>query len=152
MKELHINGYTITHKRRRFKLNEVLALLKLTYWAKDRDEATVRKSMRKSAMYGVINPAGTLVGFMRIVSDRATVYYLADVIMAETERGKGLGLEMVKYALTDTRVCRGKGLLLTHTAAWLYEKVGFYKMEDRLMVRDPLTKYKALETEAQQAN
>jgi len=59
---------------------------------------------------------------------------------------------MVKYALTDTRVCRGKGLLLTHTAAWLYEKVGFYKMEDRLMVRDPLTKYKALETEAQQAN
>ena len=46
---------------------------------------------------------------------------------------------MVKYALSNTRVCRGKGLLLTQTAAGLYEKVGFYKVGDRLMIRDPVT-------------
>lgn len=145
MKDVRIDGYTITCKRWRFKLSEVMELLQLAYWAKDRDTRTVRKSMRGAAMCGVLNPVGKLVGFMRIISDRSTVYYLADVVMAESERGKGLGLAMVKYALSDMRTCQGKGLLLTQTASGLYERVGFYKVGERLMIRDPLTKYKTLQ-------
>jgi len=145
MKDVRIDGYTITCKRWKFRLKEVLALLKLAYWAKDRDPHTVRKSMRGAAMYGVFSPVGKLVGFMRIISDCSTVYYLADVVIAESECGKGLGLAMVKYALSDKRICQGKGLLLTQTASGLYEKVGFYKVGERLMIRDPLTKYKTIQ-------
>ena len=98
----------------------------------------VRRCMRHSTPFGVFSPEGKLVGFMRITSDCATGYYLADVVMSDEERGKGLGLAMVRYALSHPRVCRGKGLLLTQTASGLYEKVGFYKVGDRLMIRDPV--------------
>ncbi|HNW86760.1 MAG TPA: GNAT family N-acetyltransferase [Candidatus Limiplasma sp.] len=138
MKEQRFGDYTLTHSRLRFRQREVQALLALTYWAKERPPHTVRRSMRGAALYGVLSPSGKLVGFMRIVSDRSTVYYLADVVVADTERGKGLGLAMVRFALSDTKVCQGKGLLLTQTAAGLYEKVGFYKVGERLMIRDPV--------------
>ena len=138
MKDLKVNGYTISCKKWKFRIPDVMALLALTYWAKSRDRKTVRRCMRHSTPFGVFSPAGKLVGFMRITSDCATVYYLADVVMADEERGKGLGLAMVRYALSHPRVCRGKGLLLTQTASGLYEKVGFYKVGDRLMIRDPV--------------
>ena len=138
MKDLRLNGYTISCKKWKFRTPEVMALLALTYWAKSRDRKTLQRCMRHSTSFGVFSPAGKLVGFMRVTSDLSTVYYLADVVMADEERGKGLGLAMVRYALSNTRVCRGKGLLLTQTASGLYEKVGFYKVGDRLMVRDPV--------------
>ena len=138
MKDQRINGYTLSNKRRRFHTDEVMALLALTYWAKDRDRKTVAQSMRHSVPYGVFSPNGKLVGFLRVTTDRATVYYLADVVVANEERGKGLGLALVQFALADTRHCRGKGLLLTQTANGLYEKVGFYNVSDRLMIRDPV--------------
>lgn len=138
MKDRHINGYVISCKRWKFRLDDVMALLSLTYWAKNRDRATVRKSMRHSTPYGVFDPRGKLVGFMRITSDKATMYYLADVVLRDDVRGKGLGLAMVEFALSDRRVCRGKGLLLTSTAAGLYAKLGFYPEGERLMIRDPV--------------
>ena len=141
MKDQRINGYTLSAKRWRFHFKEVAALLKLTYWAKNRDEHTSRVSLRHSHPYGVFDPKGKLVGFLRVTSDMATVYYIADVIVTEEERGKGLGLALVRFALADEKVCRGKGLLLTQTAVGLYAKVGFYQLNDRLMVRDPLHKY-----------
>ena len=140
MKDQQFGDYTLTHKRRRFRQPQVTALLKLTYWAKERDLPTTKASMRNASLYGVLNAQGRLVGFMRILSDRSTTFYLADVVVAEAERGKGLGLAMVQFALSDTKVCRGKGMLLTQTAAGLYEKVGFYKVGDRLMLRDPVSR------------
>lgn len=144
MKDERFAGYTLSCKRKRFKTKAVMKLLALTYWAKDRDHDTVRRANKNSVPFGVFAPDGTLVGFMRIVTDHATVYYIGDVVVAEEARGKGLGLALVKYALTHPTACRGKGLLLTQTANGLYEKVGFYNVHDRLMVRDPVTKYKGV--------
>lgn len=140
MKDQPFEGYTLSCKRRKFKSAEVMSLLKLTYWAKDRDVNTCRQSLKHSYPFGVFNANHKLVGFLRITSDKATVYYIADVIVAEEERGRGLGLALVRYALSNTDVCRGKGMLLTQTAAGLYAKEGFYGLNDRLMVRDPLKK------------
>ena len=69
MKEQRIDGYLLSCKRRRFKIDEVMALLQLTYWAKDRDRATVKKSLKYSTPFGVFDPAGTLVGFLRSNKD-----------------------------------------------------------------------------------
>lgn len=143
MKDQHLNGFTLSNKRWRFHNREVLSLLQLTYWAKERDPGTNRLSLRHSYPYGVFDPSGRLVGFLRVTSDRATVYYLSDVILVEEVRGQGLGLALVRFALSDVKTCRGKGMLLTSTAAGLYAKVGFYGVNDRLMVRDPLQKYPA---------
>ena len=115
-----------------------MKLLALTYWAKDRDRETVKRAMEHTTPFGVFAPGGELVGFLRILSDHATAFYIADVVVAEAERGKGLGLALVKYALAHPKVCRGKGMLLTQTAAGLYEKVGFRMVNDRMMLRDPV--------------
>lgn len=141
MKDQRIDGYTFSCDRRRFRNKEVGKLLELTYWAKDRDAKTNRRSLKHSHPYGVFDPSGKLVGFLRVTSDKATVYYISDVVMAMEERGKGFGLALVQFALSDTKVCCGKGMLLTSTAAGLYAKVGFYGVNDRLMVRDPIKKY-----------
>ena len=143
MKDQRLNGYTLSNKRWRFRNREILSLLRLTYWARERDPETNRQSLRHSYPYGLFDPSGKLVGFLRITSDRATVYYLSDVILAEDVRGQGLGLALVRFALSDVKTCRGKGMLLTSTAAGLYTKVGFYGVNDRLMIRDPLQKYPA---------
>ena len=138
MKDAFFNGYTLTCKRSRFKTGAVMRLLALTYWAKDRDRETVRRSMNHSTPFGAFAPDGTLVGFLRITSDHSTVFYMADVVVAQEARGKGIGLALVQYALANPKVCRGKGLLLTQTASGLYQKVGFYHVNDRLMLRDPV--------------
>lgn len=138
MKDQRIGAYTLSCKRWRFRTEEVMALLRLTYWAKDRDRRTVRRSLRHSVPFGVFDAAGCLVGFLRITSDRATVYYLSDVVLREDTRGQGLGLALVRYALSNPTLCRGKGLLLTTTAAGLYEKLGFQADRDRLMIRPPV--------------
>ena len=138
MKDQQWNGYTLSCKRGKFKTEAVMQLLKLTYWAKDRDAKTVKRSLKHSTPFGVLTAAGKLVGFMRITSDHSTMFYLADVVVALEERGKGLGLAMVTYALSHPKVCKGKGLLLTQTANGLYEKLGFHNLADRLMVRDPV--------------
>jgi GNAT superfamily N-acetyltransferase len=136
MKDQKIGGYTLSCKRRKFKLAEVVSLLKLTYWAKDREPKVTERSLRHSYPYGVFDPKGRLVGLLRVTSDKATVYYLSDVVVAEEERGKGLGIALVRYALADKKVCRGKGMLLTQTAAGLYAKEEFHYLNDRLMVRE----------------
>ena len=138
MKDLHLQGYTISCKRWKFRIRAILPLLAQTYWAKARTAAVTRRSLRHSAPFGVFAPDGRLVGFLRLISDHGTMYYLADVIIDEAERGKGLGLALVRYALSHPTLCRGKGLLLTRTANGLYEKVGFYNENDRLMIRDPV--------------
>ena len=138
MKDQQWNGYTLSCKRGKFKTEPVMRLLKLTYWAKDRNAKTVRRSLKHSTPFGVFTADGTLVGFMRITSDRSTMFYLADVVVALEERGRGIGRAMVAYALSHPKVCRGKGLLLTQTANGLYEKFGFCSLADRLMVRDPV--------------
>ena len=135
MKDWHDHGYTFTCKRWRFREPEVRALLKLAYWANQRDAQTNRRALRHAFPFGVFDPAGHLVGFLRITTDQATVYYVADVVVAQEERGKGLGLKLVQYALSHPRACRGKGMLLTQTAHGLYEKVGFAREGERLMIR-----------------
>ena len=87
MKDERFAGYTLSCKRSRFKTKAVMKLLALTYWAKDRDRDTVRRANKHSVPFGVFAPDGALVGFMRIVTDHATVFYIGDVVVAEEEEG-----------------------------------------------------------------
>ena len=50
---------------------------------------------------GLYDPDGRQVGFARAVSDGHTVSYLADVYVLEECRGRGLGLELVRFAVDE---------------------------------------------------
>lgn len=118
--------------------DEVVSLLKTTYWANKRSKKQIRKSMEHSSCYGVyLDDEQKLVGFARVISDFATTYYLADVVIDQAYRHQGLGKALVSYIVSLPEYTGLRGLLLTKDAHGLYEKYGFETVDGRAMVKSP---------------
>ena len=59
----------------KMKLEDIVKLLKMTYWADKRTFEQIEKSVHNSSCYGVyIEDEQKLVGFARVISDYATTY------------------------------------------------------------------------------
>jgi N-acetylglutamate synthase-like GNAT family acetyltransferase len=96
-----------------------------SYWAAGIPKNIVRKSMQGSICLGVMHKS-KLVAFSRVITDKATYAYLADVFVLEPHRGKGLSrrmLEAVK-AHKDLQGIR-RFMLVTRDAHGLYKQYGF---------------------------
>lgn len=105
----------------------VHAFLRESYWARGVSREVVDRSIEHSLAFGVY--AGKRqVGFARVITDRATFAYLADVYILEEFRGHGLGLWLVETILAhpDLQGLR-RWSLVTRDAHGLYEKVGFVR-------------------------
>ena len=81
---------TLTTDPARLPLDAICALLARSYWAPKRTREVIERSLRASIPFGVL-AGGQLVGFARVISDRATYAYLCDVIVDESRRGQGVG-------------------------------------------------------------
>ena len=116
----------------------VVRLLRTTYWASMRSKDKVERSMQNSSCYGVyLDDEQKLVGFARVISDFATTYYLADVVIDQAYRHRGLGKALVSYIISRPEYAELRGLLLTKDAHGLYEKYGFETIDGRAMLRSP---------------
>ena len=95
-----IDGYLFTDDQALIlsKAAEVHAFMQQAYWTKDRTEAATRAGLVHSWNFALFEP-GTerLVGFARVISDYATMYYLSDVFVAPDCRGRGLGRAMLHW-------------------------------------------------------
>ena len=117
-------------------VDEVVRLLKQTYWADKRPRAQIEKSMRHSACYGVrLEGTGALVGFARVITDWATTYYLCDVVIDAEHRGRGLGKALVAHIVSKPEYADLRGMLITRDAHALYQKFGFEVLDGRVMVK-----------------
>ena len=65
------------------------------------------------------------VGFTRTVPDAHAKSYLADVYVLEEHRGRGLGVELVRFSVDEGPFARTKWFLHTEDAHDLYRKFGF---------------------------
>jgi ribosomal protein S18 acetylase RimI-like enzyme len=96
------------------------------YWSRWRSFADVRRQVADAwRVVGCYAPGASMVGFARAASDGVSVAYLADVYVAETHRGRGLGT-----ALLNEMIDHGPGrdfrwMLHTRDAHGLYRKFGF---------------------------
>ena len=119
------------------RYEEVNNLLRKAYWAKDRDSSLMRTAIENSLNYAVCEAESqSIVGFARVVTDYATVYYLCDVYIAEEFRGMGLGKALVEWiVLKETKLIGVNGLLKTRDARALYEKYGFEECKAICMVQ-----------------
>ena len=86
----------------------------------------VEKAIRNSLCFGVFENGGGQVGFARVITDRATFAYLADVFILEPHRGKGLSKKLMAYiqAHPDLQGLR-RMMLATRDAHGLYAACGF---------------------------
>lgn len=130
--------YRIVEGKENIKVEDVVRLLKMTYWADSRPVEKIDKSMENSKCVGLyVDGVERLVGFARVISDYATTYYLCDVIIDEEYQHKGLGKALVSYVVSMPDYKGLRGLLVTKDAHKLYEKYGYEIINDRAMMRSP---------------
>ena len=128
--------YRIIEGSEKMNLDEVVRLLKMTYWADKRPVEQIRKSMDNSSCYGVyLDDEKKLVGFARVISDYATTYYLCDVIIDTSYQHKGLGTALVSYIESLSEYSGLRGILITRDAHNLYQKFGYDVLNGRVMVK-----------------
>lgn len=117
--------FHVTTDRQLIPLDQVLALLHTTYWAKHMTADALERATRNSVCFAVLE-GSTLVGFARAITDLTTYAYLSDVVIAEYARGQRLGEWLVRCILEHPDL---QGLrriaLLTRDAAEFYERLGF---------------------------
>ena len=107
-----------------------------SYWAEGRPRAVMDELVASAwRVVGLYAPDGRQVGFARAVSDGHTVSYLADVYVLEAHRGRGLGLELVRFTVDEGPLRSTKWLLHTRDMHRLYAKLGFVEPGERLMER-----------------
>jgi GNAT superfamily N-acetyltransferase len=133
--EWKFGDYIISTDKSLLSIQKVSEFLHKSYWASERPVETIERSINNSLCYGIyLN--NDQVGFARVVSDYATVYWVCDVYMDENHRGKGIGKELIKCIVGTDELKGIRGILATKDAHGLYQKYGFEKAaEGRFMLR-----------------
>ncbi|MBE7382409.1 MAG: GNAT family N-acetyltransferase [Leptolyngbya sp. SIO1E4] len=110
-----------------------------SYWAKGRPKDVVVKSLDHSLCFGLFQNEDQ-VGFGRVVTDRATFGYLADVFILEGYRGQGLGTWLVECMLSHPELTGlRRWMLATADAHQLYRQQGFAPLGKPEMLMERLT-------------
>jgi GNAT superfamily N-acetyltransferase len=122
------DGFIISTDLSRLDVFFIHQYLSRSYWAKGISIETVIKSIEGSLCFGVYQE-GKQIGFARVITDKATFAYLADVFIDENFQGKGLGKWLVKTILEHEPV-QGlrRFLLATQDAHGLYRQFGFSQL------------------------
>jgi len=118
-------SYTLTTDAARVDLDVTHGFLTRSYWAKGISRALVARSIEGSMPFVLLRD-GEQVGFARVISDRATFAYVADVFVIEPERGRGAARWMMTCILSHPDLEGVRRVhLVTLDAKPLYDRVGF---------------------------
>lgn len=129
------DGFLVTTDPTRFDLDVIHGYLRRSYWAEGIPRETVERSLRNSLGFALLAQdahGGTRqVGFARVVSDRATFAWLADVFVLEDWRGRGLSKWLVACVLEHPELQGLRRFTLgTRDAHGLYAGFGFAPLAD----------------------
>jgi GNAT superfamily N-acetyltransferase len=152
--EVRDRDYCITTDISKLDVNIIHQYLsEESYWAKGIPKHVVEKAIANSLCFGLFYDAEQnnlnmqQVGFARLVTDKATFAYLADVFVLPGHRGKGLSkwLMHVIQAHPELQNLR-RWILTTKDAHGLYAQCGWIKVPDdyayRFMMRHNPDVYK----------
>lgn len=106
-----------------------------SYWAKNIPREVVERSIANSVCFGLYHNQEQ-IGFARVVTDKATFAYLADVFIREAYRGKGLSKWLMEIIQTHPEL-QGlrRWMLGTRDAHGLYEQSGWSVMDEETRKR-----------------
>lgn len=132
--EVTFNTYTISDDKTRLDIDIIGGFLSRSYWANERPIEKTQKAIEHSLCYGVYDQ-NRQIGFARVITDGATMYYLCDVFIDEQYRSQGIGKKLVETIINSEALQGINGLLGTKDAHSLYESYGFNRVADRFMRR-----------------
>jgi len=124
----HRSDYLLSDDKARLDLDSIVAMLRTSYWAKDRPRQVMERAIRHSVCFGLYH-RGRQVGFARGVTDQATFTWVCDVIIHADHRGQGLGKWMMQCLLDHPDLQTVSHHLRTEDAHGLYERFGFKRVE-----------------------
>jgi N-acetylglutamate synthase-like GNAT family acetyltransferase len=106
-----------------------------SYWAKGIPRNVVERAIANSICFGVYYN-NVQAGFARVITDKATFAYLADVFILTEYRGSGLGKLLMQtiHAHPELQGFR-RWLLATKDAHGLYEQFGWTSITDDIIKR-----------------
>ena len=129
------DGYELDDDAGRIDRDAVHEYLVRSYWAESRprdvQDALIDNAARVVGLYH----EGEQVGFSRAISDGHVQSYLADVYVLEEHRGRGLGVELVRFSVEEGPLAGTKWYLHTLDAHDLYRKFGFTEPSERVLER-----------------
>jgi len=126
-----MQGYKVSTNNEGLDFEFIYKFISRSYWASEIPRETLKKAISNSFCFGVFTDTGDQVGFARLITDRATFAYLADVFIDDRHRGRGLSKLLVQTIVEHADV---KGLrrivLATRDAHGLYAQFGFRPVEN----------------------
>lgn len=129
-------GIELSDEASRLDIARIHGWLASSYWTPGIERAQVERQIAGSHCLGAYLADGTQVGFARVISDRASFAWLADVWVDESVRGQGLGRRMVNWFLDSPDYADIRRFMLaTKDAHGVYARLGFTPLvrPDRLM-------------------
>ena len=119
------DGFTISTEKEKLDIDVIHSFLNSTYWAEGISKEIIRRSIEGSLCFGVFEN-NRQVGFARMITDKATFAYLADVFIIEEYRGRGLSKWLMEVIMShpDLQGLR-RMVLVTKDAHGLYKQFGF---------------------------
>ena len=117
--------YEITCDKARFDIDVIQRFLAQSYWSPGIPRAIVERAIANSLCFAILHE-NRQVGFARVVTDKATFAFLADVFVLPEHRRQGLSKRLMGEIIRhpDLQGLR-RMLLATRDAHGLYEKFGF---------------------------
>lgn len=124
-------GFSISTDSTKLDLDIIYQFISQSYWAKGIPREIVEKALANSFCFGVYDEYGEQVAFARLITDKATFAYLADVFVVESQRGKGLSKWLVSNIVSHPELQGLRRMLLaTSDAHGLYAQFGFTAIEN----------------------
>ncbi|NVK55374.1 MAG: GNAT family N-acetyltransferase [Alteromonadaceae bacterium] len=102
-----------------------------SYWAQNMPADVLRKALAHSLCFAALTEANDTIGFARVITDRATFGYLADVFVLPAHQGQGVSRLILDSVVAhpDLQGLR-RFMLATKDAHGLYRKYGFVPLQD----------------------
>ncbi len=135
--------YFVSTDKRILQIKKIHSFLTRAYWSEGISIQKIKRAIKGSICFGVFHKTEQ-IGFARVVTDKASIAYIADLFIIENYRGKKLSVWLMKCILSHPELKDVKAFMLaTKDAHGLYAKFGFEKLKDpdRFMrMQNPLYK------------
>lgn len=124
-------SYTVLIDPDPLDLNAIHAMLATAYWCAGVRREVIETAFRNSLVAVAVDASGRTVACARVITDRATFAYLADVFVAEPHRRKGLAKRMVLALEAHPTLATVRKLVLaTRDAHTVYTSLGFAPVKE----------------------
>ena len=119
-------GYRLSSKNEEMDIEAIHQFISRSYWAEAIPKEIMARALQHSLCFGVFDSENRQVGFARMVTDRATFAYLADVYILDEHRGQGLAKGLMEAIQTHPELQGLRRMMLaTRDAHGLYAQFGF---------------------------